>query len=189
MVPRRSPVRPRATRRVDGTDDVIIDGGNSYYRDDMARRPLRAGHPLDVGTSGGVFGLERPFCMMIGDPRPCNASIVFAALAPGMETAGRTPGVRSRSCGHRRAGLLRVSAGHFVKMVHNGIEYGLMAAFAEGSTSCGVPAFSIARTTPRPRRCAGPSSTGTTSTSPTSPGVATRGVVSSWLLDLRRRRW
>ena len=123
------------------TDDVIIDGGNSYYRDDMARSATfaeRGIHYLDVGTSGGVFGLERGFCMMIGgDPAPVQRlDPIFATLAPGIETAERTPGrAESGRGGTAEQGYLHCGpsgAGHFVKMVHNGIEYGLMAAFAEG---------------------------------------------------------
>ena len=123
------------------SDDVIIDGGNSYYRDDMARSAAcakRGIHYLDVGTSGGVFGLERGFCMMIGgDPAPVQRlDPIFAALAPGIETAERTPGrAESGRAGTAEQGYLHCGpsgAGHFVKMVHNGIEYGLMAAFAEG---------------------------------------------------------
>ena len=123
------------------TDDVIIDGGNSYYRDDMARSAAcakRGIHYLDVGTSGGVFGLERGFCMMIGgDPAPVQRlDPIFSALAPGIETAERTPGrAESGRGGTAEHGYLHCGpsgAGHFVKMVHNGIEYGLMAAYAEG---------------------------------------------------------
>ena len=122
-------------------DDVIVDGGNSYYRDDMARSAAfakRGIHYLDVGTSGGVFGLERGFCMMIGgDPAPVQRlDPIFSALAPGIETAERTPGrAESGRGGTAEHGYLHCGpsgAGHFVKMVHNGIEYGLMAAFAEG---------------------------------------------------------
>jgi 6-phosphogluconate dehydrogenase len=122
-------------------DDVIIDGGNSYYRDDMARSSAfaeRGIHYLDVGTSGGVFGLERGFCMMIGgDLAPVQRlDPIFAALAPGVDTAERTPGrAASGRGGTAEQGYLHCGpsgAGHFVKMVHNGIEYGLMAAFAEG---------------------------------------------------------
>jgi 6-phosphogluconate dehydrogenase len=123
------------------TDDVIIDGGNSYYRDDIARSAAlakRGIHYLDVGTSGGVFGLERGFCMMIGgDPAPVERlDPIFAALAPGIGTADRTPGrAESGRGGTAEQGYLHCGpsgAGHFVKMVHNGIEYGLMAAYAEG---------------------------------------------------------
>ena len=119
--------------------DIIIDGGNSYYVDDIRRaadlRP-RGVHYLDVGTSGGVWGLERGYCLMIGGPSDAVAHLdpIFRALAPGMGTTPRTPG-RDGSAGTAENGYLHcgpAGAGHFVKMVHNGIEYGLMAAYAEG---------------------------------------------------------
>jgi 6-phosphogluconate dehydrogenase len=122
-----------------GPDDVLIDGGNSYYRDDVARAkelaPLGI-HYVDVGTSGGVFGLERGFCLMIGgeDEPVARLGPLFAAIAPGVEGAPRTPG-RSGEPSTAEHGYLHCGpsgAGHFVKMVHNGIEYGLMAAYAEG---------------------------------------------------------
>ncbi len=119
--------------------DIIIDGGNSYYRDDVdrAERLQPAGiHYVDVGTSGGVFGLERGYCLMIGgeDDIVTHLEPIFATLAPGVETAERTPG-RSGTPSAAEQGYLHCGpngAGHFVKMVHNGIEYGLMAAYAEG---------------------------------------------------------
>ena len=119
--------------------DIIIDGGNSYYRDDIERsRELakRGIHYLDVGTSGGVYGLERGFCLMIGgDPEPvAHLDPIFASIAPGSETAPRTPG-RQGPAAREEQGYLHCGpsgAGHFVKMVHNGIEYGMMAALAEG---------------------------------------------------------
>jgi 6-phosphogluconate dehydrogenase len=122
-------------------DDVIIDGGNSYYRDDIERATAfaeRGVHYVDVGTSGGVFGLERGFCLMIGGEDEIVARLdpIFAALAPGAGAASPTPSrdpATARSTAE--AGYLHcgpVGAGHFVKMVHNGIEYGLMAAYAEG---------------------------------------------------------
>jgi 6-phosphogluconate dehydrogenase len=123
------------------TDDIVIDGGNTYYRDDVARASAlseRGVHYVDVGTSGGVFGLDRGFCMMIGGEREAVERLdpIFAALAPGTDAAPRTPGRDSSSrTGTAEAGYLHcgpVGAGHFVKMVHNGIEYGLMAAYAEG---------------------------------------------------------
>src|SRR5919201_3429547 len=120
-------------------DDVIIDGGNSYYRDDIDRAEALAAngiHFVDVGTSGGIFGLERGFCLMIGgEPEPVRRlDPIFRALSPGVDAAPRT---RSRSGAPSRSehGYLHcgpAGAGHFVKMVHNGIEYGLMAAYAEG---------------------------------------------------------
>ncbi|MDH4112684.1 MAG: decarboxylating 6-phosphogluconate dehydrogenase [Actinomycetota bacterium] len=121
--------------------DIVIDGGNTYYRDDMHRATAFGGrgvHYVDVGTSGGVFGLERGFCMMIGGEPEIVAHLdpIFAALAPGVETAPRTPGrSSSKTATTAEAGYLHcgpAGAGHFVKMVHNGIEYGLMAAYAEG---------------------------------------------------------
>ncbi len=119
--------------------DTIIDGGNSYYVDDLRRaKELMAGgiHHVDVGTSGGVWGFERGFCLMIGgDPVVVKRlDPFFATLAPGMGNAARTPG-REKAGGTSEQGYLHCGpngAGHFVKMVHNGIEYGLMAAYAEG---------------------------------------------------------
>jgi 6-phosphogluconate dehydrogenase len=119
--------------------DTVIDGGNSYYHDDIRRaRELKEQnlHYLDVGTSGGVFGLERGYCLMIGGADDPVASLdsVFASLAPGVQAAERTPG-RTGDPSAAERGYLHcgpAGAGHFVKMVHNGIEYGLMAAYAEG---------------------------------------------------------
>jgi len=120
-------------------NDTIIDGGNSYYHDDIRRaaelRP-KGIHYLDVGTSGGVWGLQRGYCLMIGgDEDPVRRlDSILAALAPGMEAAPRTPG-RETVGGTAEHGYLHCGpsgAGHFVKMVHNGIEYGAMAAYAEG---------------------------------------------------------
>ncbi len=119
--------------------DTVIDGGNSYYRDDIRRaKELKAKglHYLDVGTSGGVWGLERGYCQMIGGEPEVARRLdpVFAALAPGAAAAPRTPG-REQAGGTAEQGYLLCGpngAGHFVKMVHNGIEYGLMAAYAEG---------------------------------------------------------
>jgi 6-phosphogluconate dehydrogenase len=119
--------------------DAIIDGGNSYYRDDM-RRSKRAAEKgieyVDCGTSGGVFGLERGYCLMIGGPDDAVERLdpIFKSLAPGVEAAERTPG-RSGDVGRDEQGYLHCGpsgSGHFVKMVHNGIEYGIMAAYAEG---------------------------------------------------------
>jgi 6-phosphogluconate dehydrogenase len=120
--------------------DVVIDGGNSYYRDDVDRAEryaLRGVHFVDVGTSGGVFGLDRGFCLMIGgeDDTVRRLDPIFATLAPGVGSAERTPGRTDANTTTAEAGYLHcgpVGAGHFVKMVHNGIEYGLMAAYAEG---------------------------------------------------------
>ena len=119
--------------------DIVIDGGNSYYRDDIDRaRELAPGgiHYVDVGTSGGVFGLERGYCMMIGGENETVQHLepIFRTLAPGVEMAARTPG-RHGPPAQSEHGYLHCGghgAGHFVKMVHNGIEYGLMAAYAEG---------------------------------------------------------
>ncbi|HET6383245.1 MAG TPA: decarboxylating 6-phosphogluconate dehydrogenase [Armatimonadota bacterium] len=121
------------------SDDVVIDGGNSYYHDDLRRsgelQPAGI-HYLDVGTSGGVWGLERGYCLMIGGPEAPVKRLdpIFSALAPTVDSAPRTPG-RSSAGGTAEHGYLHCGpsgAGHFVKMVHNGIEYGLMAAYAEG---------------------------------------------------------
>jgi 6-phosphogluconate dehydrogenase len=119
--------------------DAIIDGGNSYYRDDI-RRAAKVGEKgvdyVDCGTSGGVFGLERGYCLMIGGPDRAVDRLdpIFASLAPGVEQAERTPG-RTGDVSPSENGYLHCGpngAGHFVKMVHNGIEYGIMAAYAEG---------------------------------------------------------
>jgi 6-phosphogluconate dehydrogenase len=120
-------------------DDTIIDGGNSYYRDDIRRAKevaQRGIHYVDVGTSGGVFGLDRGYSLMVGGDDAAFARLepVFASLAPGVEAAERTPG-KSGELQPGEAGYLHcgpAGAGHFVKMVHNGIEYGMMAAYAEG---------------------------------------------------------
>jgi 6-phosphogluconate dehydrogenase len=120
-------------------DDVVIDGGNSYYHDDIRRaeelKP-KGIHYVDAGTSGGVWGSERGYCLMIGGDEAVVRRIepVFAALAPGIEEAPRTPG-REKLGGTAEHGYLHCGpsgAGHFVKMVHNGIEYGIMASYAEG---------------------------------------------------------
>src|SRR5215203_3257246 len=120
-------------------DDIVIDGGNSYYRDDIARASALAAkkiHYVDVGTSGGVFGLERGFCLMIGGEEKVvqHLDSIFATIAPGVDAAHRTPG-RTGAPSASEKGYLHCGpngAGHFVKMVHNGIEYGIMAAYAEG---------------------------------------------------------
>jgi 6-phosphogluconate dehydrogenase len=119
--------------------DAIVDGGNSYYRDDIRRAAAlreRGIDLVDCGTSGGVFGLRRGYCLMIGGPDEAVARLepIFASLAPGVEAAERTPG-RSGDPSPAENGYLHCGpngAGHFVKMVHNGIEYGIMAAYAEG---------------------------------------------------------
>ena len=141
--------------------DILIDGGNSYYIDDIRRakelRP-KSIHYVDVGTSGGVWGLERGYCMMIGgeDDVVKHLDPIFATLAPGIGDIPRTPG-REKIGGTAEQGYLHCGpngAGHFVKMVHNGIEYGVMAAYAEGlgvlkSANAGTRAHEIdAETTP-----------------------------------------
>ena len=121
--------------------DIVIDGGNSYYRDDIERAKQlepKGMHYVDVGTSGGVFGLERGFCLMIGGEKKIVKHLdpIFSTIAPGVEGAPRTPArngngkVSTAENGYLHCGPN--GAGHFVKMVHNGIEYGIMAAYAEG---------------------------------------------------------
>ncbi|MBM4257075.1 MAG: decarboxylating 6-phosphogluconate dehydrogenase [Deltaproteobacteria bacterium] len=120
-------------------EDILIDGGNSYYIDDIRRAKELATkqiHYVDVGTSGGIWGLERGYCMMIGGESAVvnHLDPIFVTLAPGMGDVDRTPG-REKVGGTAEQGYLHCGpngAGHFVKMVHNGIEYGLMAAYAEG---------------------------------------------------------
>ncbi len=121
--------------------DTIIDGGNSMYKDDVRRakglRESKKINYVDVGTSGGVWGLERGYCLMIGGDKDVVQRLdpIFKTLAPGMGNVGRTPGREKVSGGTAEQGYLHcgpVGAGHFVKMVHNGIEYGLMQAYAEG---------------------------------------------------------
>jgi 6-phosphogluconate dehydrogenase len=119
--------------------DIVIDGGNTYYRDDVdrAKKLSESGiHYVDVGTSGGVFGLDRGFCLMIGGEQEVVEHLdpIFRTIAPGVEAAPRTAGATgdpsAAEQGYLHCGP--AGAGHFVKMVHNGIEYGLMAAYAEG---------------------------------------------------------
>jgi 6-phosphogluconate dehydrogenase len=119
--------------------DTIIDGGNSYFKDDVRRAELckaKGVHYVDVGTSGGVWGLERGYCMMIGGPKETVQRLdpIFKTLAPGRGNIARTPGFEKRS-GTAEEGYIHCGpsgSGHFVKMVHNGIEYGIMQAYAEG---------------------------------------------------------
>jgi 6-phosphogluconate dehydrogenase len=119
--------------------DIIIDGGNSFYKDDIRRAKKLAEKGIryvDCGTSGGVWGIERGYCMMIGGPKEAvdHLDPIFAALAPGLGDIPRTPG-RANGDSHAECGYIHAGpsgAGHFVKMVHNGIEYGLMQAYAEG---------------------------------------------------------
>jgi len=120
-------------------EDVVIDGGNSYYHDDIRRAAelkLKGVHYVDAGTSGGVWGADRGYCLMIGGEEDVVQRIdpIFAALAPSIDSAPRTPG-REKVGGTAEHGYLHCGpsgAGHFVKMVHNGIEYGIMASYAEG---------------------------------------------------------
>jgi len=120
--------------------DIVIDGGNSYYIDDLRRAhelSAKGVKYVDVGTSGGVWGLERGYCMMIGGPTDAVRHLdpIFKTLAPGRGSVDRTPGREKAPAGTAEDGYLHCGpsgAGHFVKMVHNGIEYGLMAAYAEG---------------------------------------------------------
>src|ERR1700692_3987819 len=119
--------------------DTIIDGGNSYFKDDVRRSKICAAkgvHYIDVGTSGGVWGLDRGYCMMIGGPEEAVQRLdpIFKTLAPGRGDIPRTPG-REKLAGTAEDGYIHCGpsgSGHFVKMVHNGIEYGLMQAYAEG---------------------------------------------------------
>jgi 6-phosphogluconate dehydrogenase len=175
--------------------DVLIDGGNSYYVDDIRRATelaQRSIHYVDVGTSGGVWGLERGYCMMIGgEPNVVHyLDPIFSALAPGMGDILRTPG-REKSSGTAEKGYLHCGpngAGHFVKMVHNGIEYGIMAAYAEGlgvlrSANIGKTGHSAAdaETTPLQH----PEHYQYDLKLPDIAEVWRRGsVIASWLLDL-----
>jgi 6-phosphogluconate dehydrogenase len=175
-------------------DDIIVDGGNSYYLHDIARGKVlstKGIHYVDVGVSGGVWGLERGYCQMIGGEPDTVRYLdpIFTALAPSIETAPRTPG-RKMHATTAEHGYLHCGphgAGHFVKMVHNGIEYGLMAAFAEG--------FNILRNANAGKRAEKDDA----ETSPVENPAAYRydfnvaeiaevwrrgSVISSWLLDL-----
>src|ERR1700689_3891874 len=141
MVPSGSPTEQTVQKLAQHmqADDTIIDGGNSYFKDDVRRAgelKNKGIHYVDVGTSGGVWGLERGYCMMIGGPDEAVERLdpIFKTLAPGIGDIPRTLG-REKSAGTSESGYLHCGpsgAGHFVKMVHNGIEYGLMAAYAEG---------------------------------------------------------
>jgi len=141
MLPAGAPTEEAIARLAELLDagDVIIDGGNSFWKDDIRRAAelkARSIHYVDAGTSGGVWGLERGYCMMIGGEKAIVERLdpIFAALAPGAEAAPRTPG-RTGEQTRAERGYLHAGpsgAGHFVKMVHNGIEYGLMQAYAEG---------------------------------------------------------
>jgi 6-phosphogluconate dehydrogenase len=141
MVPAGDPTDKTVLALLDcmQSGDTIIDGGNSYFKDDVRRSKLCAPkgvHYVDVGTSGGVWGLDRGYCMMIGGEQEVVQHLdpIFSTLAPGVGDVPRTPG-RGKLDGTAEQGYLHCGpngAGHFVKMVHNGIEYGLMAAYAEG---------------------------------------------------------
>ena len=174
--------------------DTLIDGGNSYYVDDIRRAKDLAANGIDyidVGTSGGVWGLERGYCMMIGGPQATVERLdpIFRTLAPGLGEIGRTPG-RENLAGTAEMGYLHCGpsgAGHFVKMVHNGIEYGLMAAYAEGlsilrAADVGTKQGEIdAETTP----LRDPELYQYTLNLPDITELWRRGsVVASWLLDL-----
>jgi 6-phosphogluconate dehydrogenase len=161
--------------------DIIIDGGNSYFKDDVRRSKQlseKGIHYADVGTSGGVWGLERGYCMMIGGPKEVVQLLdpIFKTLAPGRGNIPRTPG-RERLSGTAEDGYIHcgpAGAGHFVKMVHNGIEYGLMQAYAEG--------FDIFRNASSEQL---PEDYRYDLNLPDIAEVWRRGsVVSSWLLDL-----
>ena len=162
-------------------DDVVVDGGNSFYKDDIRRAKKLAErriHYVDCGTSGGVWGIERGYCMMIGGPKAAVDRLdpIFAALAPGLGDIARTP---NRKPGDTRVerGYIHAGpsgAGHFVKMVHNGIEYGLMQAYAEGFD---ILRNKVSTDLPEDERF--------TLNMPDIAEVWRRGsVISSWLLDL-----
>jgi len=161
--------------------DILIDGGNSYFKDDIRRSQMfrdKGIHYVDVGTSGGVWGLDRGYCMMIGGPRDTVALLdpIFKTLAPGRGNISRTPG-REKIKGTAEDGYIYCGpsgSGHFVKMVHNGIEYGIMQAYAEG--------FDIFRNAARPDL---PQDQQYDLNLADIAEVWRRGsVVSSWLLDL-----
>ena len=174
--------------------DIVIDGGNSYYRDDIRRAAelkLKGIHYVDVGTSGGVAGLDRGYCLMIGGEKETveHLTPIFTTLAPGVNAAPRTPG-RTKRDSTAELGFLHCGpqgAGHFVKMVHNGIEYGLMAAYAEGlnilrNADAGKrPRAADAETTP----LRNPEDYQFEMDLPEIAEVWRRGsVIGSWLLDL-----
>jgi 6-phosphogluconate dehydrogenase len=135
--PTESSVQALAAKFESG--DILVDGGNSYFKDDIRRSKLlkeKGIHYVDVGTSGGVWGLERGYCMMIGGPKEAFQQLdpIFKTLAPGRGNIPRTPG-REKMAGTAEEGYIYCGpsgSGHFVKMVHNGIEYGIMQAYAEG---------------------------------------------------------
>ena len=141
MVPAGDPTEKTVLALLDRmqSGDTIIDGGNSYFKDDVRRSKICAAkgvHYVDVGTSGGIWGLERGYCMMIGGPNEAVQRLnpIFKTLAPGRGDIPRTPG-REKIAGTAEDGYIHCGpsgSGHFVKMVHNGIEYGMMQAYAEG---------------------------------------------------------
>jgi 6-phosphogluconate dehydrogenase len=164
--------------------DILIDGGNSYFKDDVRRSKLlkdKGIHYVDVGTSGGVWGLDRGYCMMIGGPKDIVQILdpIFKTLAPGPGDIPRTPG-REKMPGTAEEGYLHCGpsgAGHFVKMVHNGIEYGLMQAYAEGFD---IFRNALSKELPEDERY--------NLNLPDIAEVWRRGsVISSWLLDLTSR--
>ncbi|MGA7674265.1 MAG: decarboxylating 6-phosphogluconate dehydrogenase [Rhizomicrobium sp.] len=167
--------------RMLGSDDIIIDGGNSFYKDDIRRAKMLAERSIryvDCGTSGGVWGIERGYCMMIGGSKDAvdHLDPIFSALAPGLGNIPRTPG-REKGASRAERGYIHAGpsgAGHFVKMVHNGIEYGLMQAYAEGFD---VLRNKDSKDLPEDERF--------TLNMPEIAEVWRRGsVISSWLLDL-----
>src|SRR5881227_3246311 len=183
MVPAGGPTESTAQALAQSFNpgDILIDGGNSYFKDDIRRSKLLAEkgiHYVDVGTSGGVWGLERGYCMMLGGPKDVVQQLdpIFKTLAPGRGDIARTPG-RERLGGTAEDGYIHCGpsgAGHFVKMVHNGIEYGLMQAYAEG--------FDIFRNANKPDL---PKDEQYDLNLADIAEVWRRGsVVSSWLLDL-----
>ena len=183
MVPAGGPTETTAQALVSKmkAGDILIDGGNSYFKDDIRRSKMFADkgiHYVDVGTSGGVWGLERGYCMMIGGPKETVQKLdpIFKTLAPGRGDIPRTPG-REKLAGTAEEGYIHCGpsgSGHFVKMVHNGIEYGIMQAYAEG--------FDIFRNASKAEL---PKDEQYDLNLPDIAEVWRRGsVVSSWLLDL-----
>ena len=183
MLPAGAPTEETVVtlRSIAGAGDAIIDGGNSFFKDDVRRsRECREHgiHYVDVGTSGGVWGLERGYCLMIGGDKEVVEMLdpIFDTLAPGLGTIPRTPG-RDGSDDRAERGYIHAGpagAGHFVKMIHNGIEYGLMQAYAEG--------FDILKGRANPRL---PEDERFDLDLPDIAEVWRRGsVISSWLLDL-----
>jgi 6-phosphogluconate dehydrogenase len=183
MVPAGAPTEStaQAIAQKMQSGDVLIDGGNSYFKDDIRRSQMfcdKGIHYVDVGTSGGVWGLERGYCMMIGGPKEVVAQLdpIFKTLAPGRGDIPRTPG-REKLKGTAEDGYIHCGpsgTGHFVKMVHNGIEYGIMQAYAEG--------FDIFRNAAKPEL---PKEQQYDLNLADIAEVWRRGsVVASWLLDL-----